>query len=159
MSLKKVSQVAFAIGVCELAGILGSVFTTSSIPTWYAALQKPELRPPNWVFAPVWTMLYALMGIAAFLIWRKGFNKKSVKVALGVFGVQLVLNVLWSVLFFGLHNPFAAFVEILLLWLAIFWTIILFYKLSRAAAYLLIPYFVWVSFAAYLNFAIWRLNS
>ena len=129
-----------AIIVSELAGVIGSVFTISSIPTWYATLQKPILSPPNWIFGPVWTTLYFLMGAAAFLVWRHGLERKEVKTALTIFIGQLILNALWSIIFFGLHNPFWAFVEIILLWLAILWTIIAFYKISRPAAYLLLPY-------------------
>lgn len=142
----------------ELAGIIGSIFTVSSIPTWYASLARPEFSPPNWIFAPVWTTLFALMGIAAFLVWRKGLHRKDVKVALGFFLGQLVLNSLWSIIFFGFQNPGAALIEIIFLWLAILVTIINFAKISKPAAWLLLPYILWVSFAAYLNYAIWTLN-
>lgn len=142
----------------ELAGIIGSVFTVSSIPTWYATLNRPPLSPPNWLFGPVWTTLYALMGIAAFLVWKKGLDRKDVKLALGIFLGQLVLNSLWSIIFFGLQNPGAALVEIIFLWLAIVATIIAFAKISKSAAWLLLPYLLWVSFAAYLNYSIWTLN-
>lgn len=142
----------------ELAGIIGSVFTVSSIPTWYATLNRPPLSPPNWLFGPVWTTLYALMGIAAFLVWKKGLDRKDVKLALGIFLGQLVLNSLWSIIFFGLQNPGAALVEIIFLWLAIVATIMAFAKISKSAAWLLLPYLLWVSFAAYLNYSIWTLN-
>lgn len=142
----------------ELAGIIGSVFTVSSIPTWYAGLVRPELSPPNWIFGPVWTTLYALMGVATFLVWRKGLNRRDVKIALSLFLGQLFLNSLWSILFFGLQNPGAALVEIAFLWVAILATCIAFAKISKPAAWLLLPYLVWVSFAAYLNYAIWTLN-
>jgi benzodiazapine receptor len=151
-------KLVIAIVVSELAGIIGSVFTISAIPTWYATLVKPALNPPAWVFGPVWTTLYALMGVATFLVWKKGWEKKEVKTALGIFGIQLVLNTLWSVIFFGLHSPGAALVDIIFLWLAILATIIAFAKISRPAAWLLVPYILWVSFAAYLNYAIWMLN-
>ena len=149
-----------AIVICEAAGLLGSVFTISAIPTWYAMLVKPALNPPSWIFAPVWTTLYILMGIAAFLVWHKWrtHRKRDVKIALAVFAVQLALNALWSIVFFGLHSPAWALVNIVALWLAIVWTMIAFAKISRLAMYLLVPYIVWVSFAAYLNFAIWALN-
>ncbi|MBI4099243.1 tryptophan-rich sensory protein, partial [Candidatus Parcubacteria bacterium] len=111
-----------------------------------------------WVFWPVWTAHYALMGIASFLIWRMGWERKEVKMALGVFGIQLFLNTIWSIIFFGLQNPGWALVDIVLLWLAIIWTIIMFYKISKPAAYLLLPYILWVRFAAYLNYSIWMLN-
>lgn len=147
-----------AIVVSELAGIIGSFFTTPAINGWYSTLVKPALNPPSWVFGPVWTTLFALMGIAAFLIWKKGLEQKRVKIALGIFLGQLVLNTLWSIIFFGLKSPGAAFIEITFLWLAILATIIAFAKLSKPAAWLLAPYILWVSFAAYLNYSIWMLN-
>ena len=147
-----------SIIICQLAGIIGSVFTTSSIPGWYANINKPSFNPPNWVFAPVWTTLYLLMGISLYLIWRNGLSDKNVKIAFIVFIFQLVLNALWSILFFGLQSPFLAFIEIVFLWIAILISIILFFRISRIAAYLLIPYILWVSFASVLNFSIWRLN-
>ncbi len=148
----------------QLAGMVGSLFTISAIPTWYAGLVKPALNPPSWVFGPAWTTLYALMGIAAFLIWSsyakasEGQAKRKIKVALGIFGIQLFLNVIWSIIFFGLYSPGWALVNIVLLWLAIVWTMVVFYKISKPAAYLLIPYLLWVSFASYLNYSIWILN-
>ncbi len=147
-----------AVVIAECAGIIGSAFTIPSIPTWYAGLAKPVLNPPSWVFGPVWTTLYALMGIGAFLVWRRGVQRREVKVALAIFAGQLVLNTLWSMIFFGLHAPGAAFVEIVLLWLAILATVIAFARVSKTAAWLLAPYLLWVSFASYLNFAIWMLN-
>jgi len=164
MNLNNFFKLVIAIAVSELAGVIGSVFTISAIPTWYAGLVKPALNPPGWIFGPAWITLYALMGIAAFLIWSsyakasEGQAKRQIKIALGVFGIQLFLNAIWSIIFFGLHNPFWAFIEIIILWLAILWTIFAFYKISRPAAYLLLPYIIWVSFAAYLNYSIWMLN-
>lgn len=147
-----------AIAVSELAGIIGSFFTVAAIPTWYAGLRKASLNPPPWIFAPVWTTLYLLMGIAAYLVWSKGLGTEGVKSALIIFAIQLILNTLWSIIFFGLHNPAAALFEIVILWLAILLTIIFFYKVSPLASYLLLPYLAWVSFASYLNFAVWGLN-
>ncbi|KKU13858.1 MAG: Integral membrane protein [Parcubacteria group bacterium GW2011_GWC2_45_7] len=158
MRINNFLKLIFAITVSELAGIIGSVFTVSAIQNWYASLVKPVLNPPAWVFGPVWTTLYLLMGIAVFLVWRYGLNRKDVKIALFIFGVQLILNALWSIIFFGLHSPLWAFVNIILLWLTILWTIIVFFKISRPAAYLFLPYILWVSFAMYLNYAIWILN-
>lgn len=158
MKINNTFKLIIAIVVSELAGIIGSVFTVSSIPTWYAGLAKPELSPPNWIFGPVWTTLYFLMGVAAFLVWKKGLDRRDVKIALIIFGGQLLLNTLWSIIFFGLHNPFWALVDIIALWLAIIFAIMAFYKISRPAAYLLLPYILWVSFAMYLNYAIWTLN-
>lgn len=154
-----------AIVVSELAGFIGSVFTTPSIASWYTGIVKPALNPPAWVFGPVWTILYALMGISLFLVWNHLYlirtNKRIVviwKLGLVLFFVQLTLNALWSIIFFGLHSPGGALVDIILLWLAIVWTMIAFYKISRSAAYLLVPYILWVSFAMYLNYSIWALN-
>lgn len=158
MSIKNISRLAGAIVVCELAGVMGAFFTTPAIPTWYAELTKPALTPPSWIFAPVWTTLFALMGIAVFLVWQRGWRRKDVRVALGVFVFQLCLNTAWSIIFFGFKNPGFALFEIILLWFAIVWTIIFFARISKAAAVLLVPYIVWVSFAAYLNYMIWMLN-
>ena len=158
MKLNNFFKLVIAIGVSELAGIIGSVFTISAIPNWYAGLVKPALNPPAWVFGPAWTTLYTLMGIAAFLVWRMVWERKEVKMALEVFGIQLFLNAIWSIIFFGLQNPGWALVDIILLWLAIVWTMVVFYKISRPAAYLLVPYLLWVSFASYLNYSIWMLN-
>ncbi|MGQ9478200.1 MAG: TspO/MBR family protein [Candidatus Bipolaricaulia bacterium] len=144
--------------VCQLAGLLGSIFTTPAIPTWYAALEKPAFTPPSWLFAPAWTTLFVLMGLAAFFIWRKGLAEREVRIALGVFIAQLGLNVLWSVAFFGLKAPLGGLIVIALLWFAILLTIQSFSRLSRAAGLLLLPYLLWVSFAAILNGAILVLN-
>ena len=143
---------------CELVGIAATPFTTAGIYTWYNRIIKPSFQPPNWVFGPVWTILYALMGIAAYLVWEKGWEKREVKAALGIFGIQLILNFFWSFIFFGNKAFGWAFVEILFLWVFIALTIWKFYKISKTAAYLLIPYILWVSFASVLNGAIWWLN-
>ena len=126
----RVIQFVAAVGVCLLAGAVGSLFTTPAIPTWYATLVKPALNPPSWVFGPVWTVLYILMGIALYLVWIKGWERKDVKVAMAIFGVQLILNVLWSYLFFGLQSPVLALIAIVLLWIAILMTILAFYRVS-----------------------------
>lgn len=157
-TLKTVLLFIFSIFICQLAGFIGSFFTIRAIPTWYASLNKPYFNPPGWIFAPVWTILYSLMGIALFLILSKGMEKQSVRIAVGIFAAQLMLNALWSIIFFGLKNPFFAFVEIIFLWFAILASIIAFFRLSRTAAILLIPYLLWVSFAAVLNFYLWNLN-
>jgi tryptophan-rich sensory protein len=158
MKKQDIIQLLGAIALCEGAGIIGTFFTTPSIPTWFATLVRPEIAPPNWVFAPVWTTLFALMGIALFLVWRKGLERKDVRIALFVFGVQLVLNSLWSIIFFGMQNLGAALIEIIALWFAIVATIVLFARISKTAAVLLVPYVLWVSFAAYLNYSYWVLN-
>jgi len=154
----RVIQFFVAIAACLLAGLIGSIFTTPAIPTWYAALAKPALTPPAWVFAPVWTVLFILMGIALYIVWSKGWGQKKVQVAMVIFAVQLALNVLWSYLFFGLQAPFFALLEIGLLWVAILMTICAFYRVSIPAAALLVPYLLWVTFAAYLNYGIYALN-
>lgn len=158
MKTNNVFKLIVAIVVCELVGVVGSLFTRSSIQGWYVRLARPELAPPNWVFAPVWTTLFALMGIAAFLVWRRGLGNRNVQVALGTFAGQLFLNALWSAIFFGLHSYGGAIIEIVFLWFAILATIIAFARVSKPAAWLLAPYILWVSFALYLNLMIWMLN-
>jgi len=156
LDLKKIGLLLAAILICQLAGVIGSIFTLSSIPTWYAGLVKPSFSPPNWVFGPVWITLYTLMGVAAYTIYRsKHSNRQS---ALYVFGGQLGLNALWSIVFFGLHSILGGLGIIVLLWLVILVTTILFHGISKTAALLLIPYLAWVSFAAILNYYIWILN-
>ncbi|PWB53302.1 MAG: TspO protein [Candidatus Methanoperedenaceae archaeon] len=152
-------KIIASITICLFAGFLGSVFTTPAIPTWYATLIKPSFAPPNWVFFPVWTTLFVMMGISLYLVWRNGLEDKQVKKALVIFAVQLILNVLWSAVFFGFRSPSGALVEIFVLWISIVFTIRIFMKVSRTAGLLLLPYLIWVSFAAFLNFMIWRLNS
>lgn len=125
---------------------------------WYAALHKPSWNPPPWVFGPAWTFLYITMAVAAWLVWREG-GWKAQRRALGLFIVQWFLNALWTPLFFGAHLPGVAFGEIVLLWLAIAATLVAFWRVKKAAGLLLVPYLAWVSFAAALNFTIWRLNS
>lgn len=147
-----------AILICQMAGIIGSAFTVPSIPTWYAGLEKPTFSPPNWVFAPVWTTLYALMGIAAFLIWRQRRVVTGAPDALALFGLQLVLNAVWSPVFFGAQSPLGGLVIIIALWLALLATIVAFWRIIPAAGALLVPYLLWVSFATVLNYAIWQLN-
>lgn len=156
--LKKIIGPLIAIAVCLGAGFIGSIFTMPSIPTWYAALNKPFFNPPNWLFGPAWTLLYILMGIAAYLIWEKGWENKEVKLSLLHFAVQLGFNVAWSIVFFNYHSPWGAFIVIVILWLLILETILRFAKLSKAAAWLLLPYILWVSFASVLNLAVAILN-
>ena len=158
MGTRDIIKLIVSIVACQCAGVIGSAFTTKNIPTWYAALEKPAFTPPNWLFAPAWITLYLLMAIAAFLIWRKGLGEEGVKSALVIFLVQLVLNALWSVVFFGLQSPLYGMVVIIALWVAILLTILRFFKLSTAAGALLLPYILWVSFAAVLYVSIWVLN-
>jgi len=159
MSRSNYLKLAIALAVPQIAGIIGSIFTADAISGWYRTLARPELAPPSWVFAPVWTTLFLLMGIAAFLVWRKGLTAKGVRPALGFFCAQLALNTLWSAVFFGMRNPGLALIEIGVLWVAIVATAALFYRVSRTATSLLIPYILWVSFAAYLNYQFWALNG
>ena len=159
MEKSDIIKLIVSILICQAAGLIGSFFTIPAIPTWYAMLKKPSFNPPNWVFGPVWTTLFVMMGVAVFLVWRKGLNTSQVKIALSIFGVQLILNTLWSLLFFGLRSPLAGLIEIWVLWIAITLTLVFFLKISLAAGLLLLPYLAWVSFAAILNLAIWRLNS
>ncbi len=145
------------IGVCFLAAAVGSLATTSSVNGWFAEVNKPTWNPPNWIFGPVWTTLFLMMGVAAWLVWKKsGF--KNAKLELSWFLFHLVLNVLWSVLFFGMQQMGMACIEIVVLWLSIAATIFMFYQHSKLAAGLLVPYLMWVSFATFLNYTIWRLN-
>lgn len=159
MKIKSVLRLIIAILICQGAGLIGSVFTVSAIPSWYTNLVKPSFSPPNWLFAPVWISLYTLMGIAAYLVWNKRFDKKKVKTALTPFAVQLALNSLWSIIFFGLRLPWLAFLEIIILWFFILLTVLKFYRISKPAGLLLLPYLLWVSFAAILNLSIVVLNS
>ncbi|HEY4521900.1 MAG TPA: TspO/MBR family protein [Candidatus Paceibacterota bacterium] len=162
MKINNILKLVISIGVSLGAGAIGSFFTAPAVQSnWYLELIKPAFNPPSWVFGPVWTTLYILMGISLFLIWkinpseaRPGERRRAVI----LFFIQLVLNVFWSIIFFGLHSLGGAFIEIVFLWLAILATIIAFAKISKSAAWLLAPYILWVSFAVYLNFAIWLLN-
>jgi benzodiazapine receptor len=158
MKIKDIWKLVVSIIACLAAGAIGSIFTRQAIPTWYATLEKPAFNPPNWLFAPVWTLLYIMMGIAAFLVWRKGLENRQVRIALIVFLVQLVLNALWSVVFFGLESPLYGLIVIAALWLAILFTTLMFYRISRVAGGLMLPYLLWVTFAAVLNESIWLLN-
>ena len=137
-----------------MAGAIGSLFTISSISTWYEQINKPDIRPPNWAFGPVWITLYTLMGISLYWI----SDKKKIRIPVVLFSVQLVLNAIWSIIFFGLQNPFYAFLEIMVLWVMILLTIISFYKVSRKAGLILLPYIIWVAVAMVLNYYIWILN-
>lgn len=148
---KNLSKLILSISLCLGAGILGSFFTVSAIPTWYATLNKPSFSPPNWIFGPVWTILYILMGYSLYLVW----SKRKVPV---VFWIQLFLNAIWSIIFFGMRNPALALIDIVALWIAIVLTMKAFYKINKLASYLLIPYLAWVSFATILNLAIMLLN-
>jgi len=159
MQKRVIIKLIVSLIICQLAGFVGSLFTTPSIPVWYASLAKPSFTPPSWVFSPVWISLFVLMGISLFLLWEKTLHYPGVKTAMCWFAVQLVLNMLWSILFFGLKSPFLALIEIIVLWIAIFITILKSLRVSKLSGVLLIPYLIWVSFAAGLNYSIWTLNA
>ena len=155
---KDIVKLIVSIITCQCAGLIGSIFTTPAIPTWYAMLEKPPFTPPNWLFAPAWTTLYLLMGISAFMVWRQWGDLRRVRIALIIFLTQLVLNVLWSIVFFGLESPLYGVIVIIALWITILFTILNFLKLSTLAGWLLVPYIGWVTFAAILNIFILILN-
>jgi translocator protein len=157
MRLADFLKLVASVILCQIAGFLGSLFTTPAIPTWYATLRKPFFTPPSWIFSPVWISLFILMGISLFYIWRRP-DHPQFKKALIFFFVQLILNVLWSLAFFGLRLPLLGLMDIILLWIAILFTIQTFLKVSKFAGALLLPYFIWVSFAALLNFSLWIQN-
>jgi tryptophan-rich sensory protein len=147
-----------SVALCLGTGAIGGIVTAPAISEWYQYLNKPAFSPPNWIFAPAWTVLYLLMAISLFLIWKNGFSDKKRRTALVLFLVQLFLNALWSILFFGLRSPLAAMIDIILMWFAIAAVLFYFYRLNKTAGLLFIPYLLWVSFAAVLNFYILKLN-
>ena len=157
--MNKITRILVVVVTCLAIGYFSGMETRSAIITWYPTLVKPSFNPPNWIFAPVWSMLYIMMGVAAGLVWNRiDHEKEAVKNALIFFAVQLGLNALWSYLFFGLKNPMLAGVEIVILWLMIYETCTKFAKINSIAGYLFIPYLLWVSFAMVLNGSIWWLN-
>jgi len=155
--MSNVLKLFISIVICQLAGLVGAIFTIPEIYGWYATLNKPAFNPPSWIFGPVWMCLYLLMSLSLFFVWRKAMTK-DVKIGLKLFAIQLLLNMLWSLLFFGFQSPLAGLVDIILLFAAILFTMISFFKISRVAAILLIPYLLWVAFASVLNYQIWILN-
>lgn len=155
---KTFTKIVIAVAVCLLVGALSGFATQTSVDTWYAGLNKPSFNPPNWVFAPVWTVLYIMMGIAAGLVWARGFHHKWVKTALYHFGFQLLYNASWSLVFFGLQRPLAALIILLVLLVLILLTIRWFRIVNPTAAWLMVPYLAWVVFAGVLNFKIVQLN-
>lgn len=158
--MNRITKILTVVVTCLVIGYFSGMVTRSAIITWYPTLVKPSFNPPNWIFAPVWSMLYIMMGIAAGLVWdRIESNTEIVKKALVFFAVQLALNALWSYLFFGLKNPMLALLEIVILWLMIYETYVQFGKINKIAGYLFIPYLLWVSFAMVLNASIWWLNK
>ncbi|MFA5387717.1 MAG: TspO/MBR family protein [Candidatus Paceibacterota bacterium] len=157
---KKIMSLLFFIAAAGIVQFAGSLFTFEAVINWYPSLNKPAFNPPSWIFAPVWTILYLLIALSGWLVWKKREEKKSlVDFALTAYSLQLFLNVLWSYLFFQLRSPAAGMAGIIFLWAAIVWNMNIFRKISKKAFYLLAPYLAWVSFAAILNFAVWRLNA
>lgn len=149
-------KAVISIVICLAVGGISGYITADAIPGWYVTINKPSFNPPNWIFGPVWTTLYILMGVAFYLIWKSTHPQKNK--AMLLFGIQLLLNFFWSIIFFNFHALGFALAEIILLWIFILLSILSFYPISKVASYLLIPYLLWVSFASVLNFSIWQLN-
>ena len=157
--MNKYIRISIAVIGCLTMGYFSGTYTKESVETWYPMLVKPSFNPPNWVFAPVWSLLYLMMGISAGLVWDKITDQgEEVKAGLKFFAIQLALNAFWSYLFFELKNPLLALIEIVLLWLMIYETYIKFKKIDKIAGYLLVPYLLWVGFASVLNASICLLN-
>ena len=155
--MKNTFKLIISVLIPLIIGFLGSFFTASSVDSWYTTINKPSFNPPGWIFAPVWTTLYILIGLSFYLVWKKIFGEERKKVII-VYSMQLLLNLLWSVLFFGLRSPLLGLIDIIILIAFIIANTIIFYKISKTAGYLLIPYLLWVSFASVLNFSIFLLN-
>lgn len=158
MSKQNILKLAISWLVCYLAGTIGSLFTQPAVESWYQSLIKPGFSPPDWLFAPVWLVLYALMGIAVYLIWRSGLENKSARTAFVIFFIHLLINVGWSIVFFGFQNIFWGLMTIMILWGFILFLLLAFRRVSKLAAVLLVPYWLWVTFAGVLNWFIWLLN-
>ena len=157
--MSKPAKLVISILIPLVVGFTSSFFTASSVSTWFQTIEKPSWNPPGWIFAPVWTSLYILMGISLFLIWKNEYDQQKKRAALILFAFQLLLNFLWSFIFFGQHQIGWALVDIAALWLALLVTIFAFASVNKTAAWLLVPYISWVSFATLLNFSIWTLNK
>jgi translocator protein len=155
---EKLTYIVITVSTCLVIGFLTSFATQSSVNDWFVSLNKPSFNPPNWIFAPVWTILYVMMGIAAGLVWAKGFHHLWVKTALYHFGFQLLLNASWSIVFFGLKKPFWGLLVIISLLILLVLTIKWFKVVNKTAALLLIPYFLWICFSTILNYKIWEMN-
>ena len=158
MSKQNIIRLAISLAICYLAGAVGSIFTRPAVEYWYQSLIKPGFAPPDWLFAPVWLMLYAVMGFSFYLVWRSGLQNKDSRSAFILFLVHLLVNVGWSVAFFGFQSPFWGLMMIILLWGLIFALVMAFAHVRSLAAVLLIPYWAWVTFAGVLNWTIWLLN-
>ncbi len=158
--MQRVLRIVLVAATCLTIGYLSGMVTRESITTWYPTLIKPGFNPPYWVLEPVWTVLYVMMGVAGGMVWNRiDADEERVKKAFKFFMYQLALNALWSYLFFGLHNPLLALIEIILLWLMVFETYVQFKKIDKVAGLLFIPYLAWVSFATVLNASFWWLNK
>jgi len=156
--MQKYIKLWLSIIFCLLAGAVGSLFTNPAIQNWYTTINKPSFNPPNWIFGPVWTILFILMGISLFLVWRKGLKKKDNKLFFVVFIIHLFVNACWSLMFFGLGSPLAGFINIIILWIMILFLFWKSHHIDIRASWLLLPYLLWVSFATVLNASIWQLN-
>ncbi len=156
--MSNILKLIISIVICQLAGVFGTIFTYDSISNWYVGLNKPALNPPDWLFGPVWIILYLMMGISLFIIWKEDLKNKEIKSAFILFMIQLIFNASWSIVFFGAQTTIGGLIVIIILWILILVTILKFMKISRTAGILLIPYLLWVSFATYLNFSIYKLN-
>ena len=157
--MSNILKLIISIALPLLIGFSSSYFTITGVGSWYQTIQRPSWNPPNWVFGPVWTTLYIMMGIALFMVWKSDENYSLKRIAILLFSIQLIFNFFWSFIFFNQQRPGVAFGEIILLWIFILITIFVFAKVNKTAAWLLVPYISWVSFAAILNYSIWRLNS
>lgn len=151
-------KLIICILICLSIGGISGYITANEIPAWYSTLNKPSFNPPNWIFTPVWTLLYILMGISLWLIWKSDVSSTIKNTAIFIFAIQLILNFFWSIIFFSFHQLGFSLIEIALFWIFILLSIFKFYPISTTATYLLIPYLLWVSFASVLNFALWKLN-
>jgi translocator protein len=157
-NIREIPKLIAAVLIVFISGAIGNLATLPQITTWYVTLAKPSWTPPNEWFGPIWSSLYILIGIALFLVWRQGLERRDVRFTIGIFTVQLVLNIMWSLVFFGLHSILGGFILIMILWIAILANIIAFYVISKPAGVLLIPYLIWVSIASYLNYSVLILN-
>lgn len=157
--MNNVFRLIISIAIPLIAGGLSGFFTATGVDSWYQTIEKPSWNPPNWIFGPVWTALYVMMGISLYLVWKSNVEQNQKNKAIALFTVQLVLNFFWSLIFFTMQSPGWALIEIVLLWLFILLTIFAFAKSSKVAAWLLVPYISWVSFASILNYTIWQLNK
>lgn len=156
--MSNIVKAIIAIAIPLMVGATSGFFTVTGVESWYQTIQKPSWNPPNWIFGPVWTTLYVMMGIALFLVWKEDTSEELKKIAIALFAVQLTLNFFWSFIFFNQQQPGWALVEIIAMWFFILLTIFAFAQVNKTAAWLLVPYISWVSFASILNYTIWQLN-